>query len=280
MSVEFMGRTGIALVHVIAVCLALSACANSSSAARDDRRASDATSGGSMTSNEQATNTQGMASLIDDPEALAVIARHPRFGGRALVPLVEARAGTRSAIVVWPVFTSDSTRPVSDDPVGVTLDLGPDGTLSVIDAGWNPRDRTGRALALQLGTDRYERVDRSEGASLDALPARIREAFDHFRAACRAADRARAIAAARAMASLFAWEVLAFEDVVTEMLWAASTGDYQLEHRATELLDEGRRARVSAVIIYRGTPHSINVIATPRDPARTRWIISSEGADR
>lgn len=233
-----------------------------------------------MILNERAMNTQGAASLIDDPEALAVIARHPRLGGRAIVPLVEARAGTRSAIVVWPVFTSDSTRPVSDDPIGVTLDLGPDGTLSVIDAGWNPRDRTGRALALQLGTDRYERVDRSEGASLDALPRRIREAFDGFRAACRAADRARAIAAARAMASLFAWEVLAFEDVVTEMLWAASTGDYQLEHGATEMLDGGRRARVSAVITYRGAPHSISVIATPRDAARTRWIISAEGADR
>ena len=212
-------------------------------------------------------------SMIDDPEALAVAARHPRFEGRTLIALAEARVGTRSALIVWPLFDATSTRPVSDDPIGVTLELAADGTLTALTGGWNPRDRTGRALALQLGTDRFERVDRSEGAPLDELPRRISEAFDGFRAACAAGDRLRATSAARAMASLFAWEVLAYEDVVTEMLWAASTGDYQLAHGATTMLDASR-ARVTAVITYRGTNHTITVIATPRAGATDRWVIT------
>ncbi len=230
---------------------------------------------GTTVAREGSSGQSADRAMMDDPEALAVAARHPRLAGRTLIALAEARVGTRSALIVWPLFDASSSRPVSDDPVGVTLELGSDGTLTALSAGWNPRDRTGRALSLQLGTEQFERVDRSEGAPIEALPSRISAAFDGFRAACAAGDRAAATRAARAMASLFAWDVLAYEDVVTEMLWAASTGDYQLAHGATTMLDDGRRARVTAVITYRGTAHTITVIATPRPAAPDRWVITS-----
>jgi hypothetical protein len=176
---------------------------------------------------------------------------------------------------VWPIFNEHATRPVSDDPVGVTLELGADGTLQLREAGWNPRDRTGRALALQLGSASFERVDRAQGAPLEALPRRITEAFDGFASACASGDRAGAARWARAMATLFSWEALAFEDVVPEMLWAAASGDYQLAHGETELLDGGARARITAVITYRGRPHRIHVIAAPRAERGGPWVITS-----
>jgi hypothetical protein len=222
-----------------------------------------------------AVSSGGSASMIDDPEALSVAARHPRLAGRTLVALGEARLGNRSVLIVWPVFNSDaSTRPASDDTIGVTLELRSDGTLVALDAGWNPRDRTGRAIALQLGSERFERVDRSSGAPLEELPRRISEAFDGFRAACAGGDRAAAVRHARAMAELFSWDVVAYEDVVTEMLWAASTGDYQLAHGSTERID-ATRARITAVITYRGSAHTITVIATPKGPSSDRWVITS-----
>jgi hypothetical protein len=203
------------------------------------------------------------------------MARDRRLAGRTLVILAQARIGNRSAWIVWPVFDRDtSTRPASDDPMGVTLELRSDGTLAVIDVGWNPRDRTGRAIAHQLGSERFERVDRSTGASLEELPRRIIEAFEGFRLACASGDRVAAVRFARAMAELFSWDVLAYEDVVTEMLWAASTGDYQLAHRATERIDAGH-ARITAVITYRGSAHTITVMATPKSPSSDRWVITS-----
>ncbi len=233
-------------------------------------------SGGAAVADAGAASASTGPSMIDDPEALAAVARHPRLAGRAVIALGEARVGTRSVLIVWPAFSAASARPATDDTIGATIELGTDGTLVVTDVGWNPRDRTGRALSLQLGSDRYERIDRSRGATLEELPAKITEAFNGFAAACAAGDRGRATSAAQAMASLFAWEVVAFEDVVTEMLWAAATGDYQLAHGETTMLDGGRRARVTAVITYRGTPHRISVIATPRADGSGRWVITSE----
>ncbi|MBL8683188.1 MAG: hypothetical protein JNK05_28730 [Myxococcales bacterium] len=260
-----------ASVIVVALC-ALGSCTQPT----DSRGEGALSSGGARDGDAGARQGSNGPSMIDDPEALAAVARHPRLAGRSVIALGEARVGTRSVLIVWPAFDATSARPASDDTVGATIELGSDGRLAVIDAGWNPRDRTGRALALQLGTDRYERIDRSRGATLDELPAKITEAFNGFAAACAAGDRGRATSAAQAMASLFAWEVVAFEDVVTEMLWAAASGDYQLAHGETTLLDGGRRARVTAVITYRGTAHRIGVIATPRGDASGRWVITSE----
>lgn len=246
------------------VCALVSACAGQPVDERSGREAplSVVSSGGS-------------AAMIDDPEALAVAARHPRLAGRTLVALGEARVGNRSVLIVWPVFNGDaSTRPASDDTIGVTLELRSDGTLSALDAGWNPRDRTGRAIALQLGSERFERVDRSTGAPLEELPRRISEAFDGFRLACANGDRVAAVRFVRAMAELFSWDVVAYEDVVTEMLWAASTGDYQLAHGSTERIDASH-ARITAVITYRGSAHTITVIATPKAPSSDRWVITS-----
>lgn len=251
------------------VCALASSLANSCATQQPDDGAVRA-----VTSSSGGASTVSPA-MIDDPEALSVAGRHSRLAGQTLVPLAEARVGNRSVLIVWPVFNGDAaSRPASDDTVGVTLELRSDGTLVALDASWNPRDRTGRAISLQLGSERFERVDRSTGAALEELPRRISEAFDGFRSACASGDRAGAVRFARAMASLFSWDVVAYEDVVTEMLWAASTGDYQLAHGSTERID-ATHARITAVITYRGSPHTITVIATPKEPSGDRWVITS-----
>lgn len=259
---------------VLIVCAGLQACAVGATSER-----STGTGASVATATSVVTPASGGATgaLIDDPEALAVATRSGRLQGQSLVALAEARVGTRSVLIVWPIFNDGATRPVSDDPVGVTLELGADGTLQLRDAGWNPRDRTGRALALQLGSESFERVDRAQGAPLEELPRRIAEAFEGFASACASGDRAGATRWARAMAALFSWEALAFEDVVPEMLWAAASGDYQLAHGETALLDQGQRARITAVITYRGRAHRIHVIAAPRAAREGSWVIT--GAD-
>jgi hypothetical protein len=258
---------------------ALSLCGCAATGATDADAGTAVTSaGGEATHTVQAADDEA-ADRQRRTEALAIASGHRSFEGRTLIALAEARVGTRTAWIVWPAFGADGGRPVSDDTMGVTLDVTPEGTLTVINAGWNPRDRTGRALAAALGAERFERVDRAQGAPLDELPARITEAFEDFRAACSVRDRPRATRAAQRMAGLFAWEVVAYEDVVTEMLWAASTGDYELSHGSTTLLDGGARARITAIVTYRGRPHTIAVIAVPRRDGSGRWIITSEESE-
>ncbi|MDP3277434.1 MAG: hypothetical protein Q8Q09_19765 [Deltaproteobacteria bacterium] len=219
---------------------------------------------------------------LDDPEILAALAEHPSFAQRTLLPLCGARFGTRIALVVWPMFdpqgaSAEGLRLATDDAVGVTLDRGPDGSLVVLRAGWNPRDHSGRTLIAQLGSERYTRMGVSEGAPLQALSSRVFAHYAGFSNAMTEQNRTQAYAHAQAMRALFAWDVLAYEDVLPEMLWAASTGEYVLEERSVEVLSP-TQGRIVGSIRYRGRQHPIEVLAEQTDSheGAARFVIRSE----
>jgi hypothetical protein len=211
--------------------------------------------------------------VLEDPEALRAL--RSVYGEQQVVALAAARSGSRFAIIGWPVFAGQSTAIQSDNSVGTTLDLTPEGRYVVVSFGWNPRDRTGRALLSALGATQYQTVGQPEGAPLAELPQRIESLFAAFSQATRERNQPQALQIIRAMTQLFEWHVTAFGDVLTEMLWAASSGRYTLRHRATQRIND-TTARIVAVVNYRGREVELAVTATARRDNPALWLISAE----
>lgn len=219
------------------------------------------------------TTTVRPPSVIDDPEVLRALSA--RYGERLVVPLVAARSGARIAIIGWPVFSGPNMVVQSDGAVGTTLDMTPEGRYLVVSSGWNPRDRTGRSLLAALEAAQYQPIGQPTGAPLNELAPQIAQLFADFAGATQRHDQPEAVRVIRAMTQLFAWRVTAFDNVLTEMLWAASTGDYTLRHRETVQV-HSTLARVTAIVTYHGREIELRVSVIPHAENPGFWLVSSE----
>lgn len=167
------------------------------------------------TSADDETSTRPLSPPLTD-QAIAA-----RFPGVRVGVAARITAGRRRAAIVWPAFKEGAL--VDAEVVAVAFD--PQGPR------WRPRGEPLRvsspegpeALRALLGGEWV--VERRCGHPREAIPDFVRERLGAFRQAHAAGDVDAALQAYTALTTAFAFELVAYDDLVTHWLILATSDD-------------------------------------------------------
>ncbi|MCB9570094.1 MAG: hypothetical protein H6710_23290 [Myxococcales bacterium] len=155
------------------------------------------------------------------PKPLPREAIAARFPGMSVAIAAQVSRGDRQAAIVWPAFRAGAV--AGDAVVAVAfqrqgLRWRPIGEVV-------PLSRSGGKAALRalMGGDDFV-VDRRCGVEADALADFIRAQIDAFAAAVRVSDTAKAITAYEELTRGFSFELIAYDDLLGEWLFADASG--------------------------------------------------------
>jgi hypothetical protein len=148
-----------------------------------------------------------------------------RFPGATIAVTAQVNLRDRQAAVVWPALRGDAV--VDADIVAVAFQRQGLRWLPIGEVVALSRSGGREALAALLGGEKFI-VDRPCGVARDELIDHVKGSIDAFAAAQRRGDEETAVAAYEALALAFAFEVVAFDDLLTEWL-IASASEAELE---------------------------------------------------
>ncbi|HAH07463.1 MAG TPA: hypothetical protein DCM05_13240 [Elusimicrobia bacterium] len=187
----------------------------------------------------------------------------PRLGWK-LAALAQFKRGPRRAAAYWPVFTPEGSVFRDETIAGVTYERGEDGTLAILNDGWEFKGDKRSVLVQELEGADFAVLNRKEGAALEELGPSVVRLLKRFREQVKNQRRDDAVKAVVDYSRLFTLDGQAFDEWMLRSLVYAAGGDLSLEYLGSKKAEDGGAAVLRFQQSFRGQKSPMKLTAKQR----------------